>query len=162
MGVVDSSFRILRGALQPARIFVYWLWAAWTSILWRTTGEAKQSPLLNAVAMLGRCCPESSMCEYAPSRHDKLPVPVVCDRLASSVRRRDLWEWLGASKAWLHHFLQCSHRMPFRLWILWEITCTKLSWRVSCVRWAYNTTGRYWKVMGFASNFPLGTWSAEW
>lgn len=80
--------------------------------------------------VLGTCHPAYTQCEGAHTHHDELLVPVVFDRLASSVRRRDLREWLGADKTWLHHFLQCSHRMPFHLRILWEITCTELRWRI--------------------------------
>lgn len=46
--------------------------------------------------------------------------------------------------------------MPFRLWILWETTCTELSWRINYERRAYNTIARYWEVTELASNLSTG------
>ena len=143
-----SPFRLLLGALLPTGLFACCELPEHT-LHGQLEEKQEWSPLLHTVAVPWYALFSITHRVNMPTPTTiQLPVPVVFDRLASSVGRRDLWEWLGAGKTWLHHFLQCSHRMPFRLWILWEITRKELSWRKSYERRASDTTAGYQKVTG--------------
>lgn len=78
-------------------IAAYWcLWFTCTELLEHPLHEEphekqEQSCLLNSIAISGHVLSRVTHGANVPIPHDELPVPVVFDRLASSVRR-DLWK----------------------------------------------------------------------